>query len=66
MKDDNSDKYIVTYIKPIENLTFNGLPYIMEKEYFLNEKEFKSFMEVCRTNRWKFIKKVVYNTKFIT
>lgn len=42
MKDDNSDKYIVTYIKPIENLTFNGLPYIMEKEYFLNEKDLKS------------------------
>jgi len=56
MNEDQIHRYIVTYVKPIQALTYNGLPYIMEREYFLQEEDYKSFMEICRVNRWKIVK----------
>ncbi len=45
MNEDQIHRYIVTYVKPIQALTYNGLPYIMEREYFLQENLLWKFVE---------------------
>ena len=50
--------YILTCIKPTGDIEINGLPFIKEEIYLETEQDYKEYLEICRQNRWKIIKKL--------